>query len=277
MLSLAFDNVPGLQGAEIVVEFPAGLSHRSWRLNSDTGEVVVRIDTPAVSALNLERRFESDVLRQIANADLAPELLWVDLQRGIQVTRYLPGRIWVQDDLIGAENLVRLTRKIAQLHGLPLAGLRSDRVGTLRRYAAINGGDAAGRLLAEAMLLSHELDVVSQHGLVLCHGDVHVGNIVDDGELRLIDWEYAGTTHRALDLAAFARQQELTEVQLSAVLAVYEDEAGIMGRDEFTLACELYDRTVLLWLSAIYAVRPRVPGRLVVPDRYKNDLAILSG
>jgi Ser/Thr protein kinase RdoA (MazF antagonist) len=179
--------------------------------------------------------------------------------------------------LSGGENFGRLARKIAQMHNLPLAGLRSDRVETLRSYAAINGGEAAGRLLADAVVLSHELDETNPRGLVLCHSDVHVGNIVDDGELRLIDWEYAGTTHRALDLAAFARQQELTEMQLAAFLAAYESEAGAMGRKEFTLACALYDCTVLLWLSAIHLVQPPIARGLAVPDRYRNDLAILLG
>jgi Ser/Thr protein kinase RdoA (MazF antagonist) len=155
--------------------------------------------------------------------------------------------------------------------------LRSDRVETLRSYAAINGGDAAGRLLADAVALSHELDETNPRGLVLCHSDVHVGNIVDDGVLRLIDWEYAGTTHRALDLAAFTRQQELAGLQLSAFLGAYEGESGAMGREEFALACALYDCTVLLWLSAIYLVRPSIAARLVVPDRYRVDLAILLG
>jgi thiamine kinase-like enzyme len=277
MLSLALDNMTGLHDARNITEFPVGLSHRSWLLDSAIGEVVVRIDTPEASALKLDRRFESDVLRHIANADLAPELLWVDLERGVQVTRYLPGRIWGQDDLSVAGNFVRLATKMALLHDLPIVGLRSDRIETLRSYAAINGGDAAGRLLADAVALSHELDETNPCGLVLCHGDVHVGNIIDDGELRLIDWEYAGTTHRALDLASFARQQELSKMQLSAFLAAYEREAGAMGRKEFTLACALHDCTVLLWLSAIHQVQPTIAGGLGVPDRYRNDLAILLG
>jgi thiamine kinase len=277
MLSLALDHVRGLQGAEIVAEFPAGLSHRSWRLNSDIGEVVVRIDTPAVSALNLERRFESDVLRQIANADLAPELLWVDLERGIQVTRYLPGCIWVRDDLNSAENIMRLARAIARLHELPTDGLRSDRVATLRHYAAISGGDAAGRLLMEAELLNRRLAALDEQGMALCHGDVHLGNIVDDGELRLIDWEYSAVTHRALDLATFARQQELGDSQLSALLSAYEDYAGKLGSESFSLACALYDCTVLLWLLAIHTIQPTAAARLLVPGRYKTDLAILLG
>ena len=277
MLSHALDNTPGLDDARIITEFPAGLSHRSWLLDSAIGEVVVRIDTPEASALKLDRRFESDVLRHIANADLAPELLWVDLERGIQVTRYLPGRIWVQDDLSVTENFVRLATRMALLHDLPLVGLRSDRVEILRSYAAINASEAADRLLADAAALSHELDETNPCDLVLCHGDVHVGNIIDDGELRLIDWEYAGTTHRALDLAAFARQQELTEMQLSAFLGAYEGEAGAMGSKEFALACALYDCTVLLWLSAIHIVQPSIAGVLRVSGRYRDDLAILLG
>jgi hypothetical protein len=60
-------------------------------------------------------------------------------------------------------------------------------------------------------------------------------------------------------------------------LAAYEREAGAMGRKEFTLACALYDCTVLLWLSAIHLVQPPIARVLGVPDRYRNDLAILLG
>jgi thiamine kinase-like enzyme len=58
----------------------------------------------------------------------------------------------------------------------------------------------------------------------LIHADIIPENIVDDGEkLWLIDWEYAGSGHPAIDLAFIAMNFELTDYQLDSFVALHGD------------------------------------------------------
>jgi aminoglycoside phosphotransferase (APT) family kinase protein len=69
---------------------------------------------------------------------------------------------------------------------------------------------------------------------VIVHSDLHAGNIVDDGQLWLLDWEYAQVGDPLCDLAGLiahhpplgARREELLELAgLSGVATPAELEA----------------------------------------------------
>src|SRR3712207_6163566 len=46
---------------------------------------------------------------------------------------------------------------------------------------------------------------------VPCHNDLLNANFLDDGDIRIVDWEYAGMGDRFFDLANFAVNHELDE------------------------------------------------------------------
>lgn len=56
----------------------------------------------------------------------------------------------------------------------------------------------------------------------LCHHDVHLGNLVEQGDrLFLIDWEYAAISDPALDLALFLHANRLSERDQQLFLRCY--------------------------------------------------------
>ncbi len=47
----------------------------------------------------------------------------------------------------------------------------------------------------------------------LCHNDLLNANFLDDGTLRILDWEYAGMGDAFFDLANFSRNHDFHETQ----------------------------------------------------------------
>ena len=59
----------------------------------------------------------------------------------------------------------------------------------------------------------------------LCHNDLLNENFLDDGHLRIIDWEYAGMGDVFFDLANFAVNHQLNDEQDRLLLTLYFSEA----------------------------------------------------
>ena len=81
----------------------------------------------------------------------------------------------------------------------------------------------------------------------LCHNDVHALNIVDNGTLRLIDWEYAGQGERFFDLASVCIYHSYEREQRERLLLGY---AGTLRQSDLAsaravlLAVRLHPRVV---------------------------------
>jgi thiamine kinase-like enzyme len=56
---------------------------------------------------------------------------------------------------------------------------------------------------------------------VPCHNDLLNANFLDDGEIRIVDWEYAGMGDRFFDLANFSVNHEFAVEDDGRLLAAY--------------------------------------------------------
>jgi thiamine kinase-like enzyme len=59
---------------------------------------------------------------------------------------------------------------------------------------------------------------------VPCHNDLLNANFLDDGEIRIVDWEYAGMGDRFFDLANFSVNHEFSVPDDRALVAAYFGE-----------------------------------------------------
>ena len=58
----------------------------------------------------------------------------------------------------------------------------------------------------------------------LCHNDIWVGNLLDDGNVRILDWEFAGMGDVYFDLAAPANFNSMTDDNERVFLEAYFGE-----------------------------------------------------
>ena len=237
---------PDWREATLVSELSGGPVSRSWQLNTAVGPVVLRMDLPLAAKLALDRSAEMLVLKAVAMNDIGPELLWADPERGLQVTRLLPGLIWTAYDVAEPDNLIRLGALFSRLHSIPVVHESRDLRKTLEIYAASINTARADSLFrsAEKILVDTSVDSGTP---VFCHRDGHCGNIVDNGELRLIDWEYAGSGDPCFDLAVVAQQHQLNARQLDRMLEGYDERPYSVDKGRLQQFCSLYGYVAALW------------------------------
>lgn len=232
--------------ATLVSELSGGPVSRSWQLDTAVGPVVLRMDLPLAAKLALDRSAEMLVLKAAARRDIGPELLWADPERGLQVTRLLPGRIWTEYDVAEPDNLIRLGALFSRLHSIPVVHKSPDLRKTLQIYAASINTARAHELFCAAETILDNITVDSGPP-VFCHRDGHCGNIVDNGELRLIDWEYAGSGDPCFDLAVVAQHHQLSVSQLGHMLEGYGEHSGSVDKWRLQQFCRLYGCVATLW------------------------------
>jgi thiamine kinase len=218
-----------------------GLTNQSWLVTLAGERVVVRISNPDDASLQIDRLSETSILRAVAAADIGPPVLLCDPTQRVLVTRYL-GPTWTDDDAVEPDNIARLGLLMRKLHALapPSNAHRVLLVQVIDDYAATLSQAPDPEARYTAKVLDDATD------LCLCHNDVHALNIVDDGGLRLIDWEYAGLGSPLFDLASVCVYQRYNDEQRAQLLAAYGRNIEAERLDR---ACELFDYIRELWTT----------------------------
>jgi thiamine kinase len=246
----------GIAAAQIVTveRIKHGLTNDSWRVRSENDAVIVRVSNAAEALLQIDRRSEASVLQLVAAADLGPEVLVCDLARRVLVTRDLGGT-WGEKDARLQSNISRLGALLRHLHALPLpTGVRRvDLLETLRGYLrALDERGHRSRLNNEATRTRGEhaaLALKQRSQECLCHNDVHHLNIIDNGRLRLIDWEYSGIGEGMFDLASVCVYHRFGKPQRDLLLSSYLQAANPSATHRLDLACWLFEYVRELWMA----------------------------
>jgi thiamine kinase-like enzyme len=256
-----------LRKATVAAELSGGPVSRSWQLDTTLGPLVLRLDLPLAAKLGLDRVTEIGVLKSASAAGIGPELVWADPERGLLLTRLLPGRSWTEEDISKPTNLVRLGTVFRQLHSMPVVHKARDLRVVLASYADLLDTVKARSIYSSAEKLLDELASIDSN-TVFCHKDAHCRNIIDNGGLRLIDWEYAGAGDPCLDLAVVAQQHQLKAWQLNYLLDGYGGSPFAIDRQRLQQFCRLYDYVAVLWYMLVSSESLQCGSRLNIPRHY---------
>jgi thiamine kinase-like enzyme len=246
----------GVDAASItqVERIKHGLTNVSWRVRTASEVVVVRLSNTEEQALQIDRESEATVLQLVARAGLAPEVLVCQPAQHVLVTRDA-GATWLPEQACTHENIQRVGELLSRLHSLaaPTEIRRVDLIATVQGYLDVL--DQHGRMSeaskpSKRQRAAEAASAVQQGvGECLCHNDVHSLNIVDDGTLRLIDWEYSGIGERLFDLASICVYHRYSKAQREALLRAYRGEPVDEAVRRLDLACWLFEYVRELWLE----------------------------
>lgn len=188
-----------------------GLTNSSYLVGTDDAQFVVRIGCENATELGIDRVAEEAAITMAHDAGIAPEIVLFLQPEGHLVMRYLSRASSLSADELGEPAMIaRVGSLLRDVHALGPVDRIFDPYADIRRWMRI----VASRGSAVPDRLEPLLDLVERterdrqdvldSDLVLCHNDPYHLNFLDDGELWLIDWEYAGMGDAMYDLAGIA-------------------------------------------------------------------------
>ncbi len=210
----------------------SGMTNNSFLFKIEEKHYICRIPGPGTELL-VNRREEAAVYGVIAPLGISEHVVYMNERSGYKISEYYEGsrtaRHTDQGDMRVCMDVLR------RLHnsGLEVGhefNIR-DRIDFYERLCTANGGtlfedyDKVRRWMDELM---DRLDQIHEHengsrSRVLSHIDSNVDNFLflEDGTVRLIDWEYAGMCDPLIDVAMCAIYSYYNENELDWLLRTY--------------------------------------------------------
>jgi thiamine kinase-like enzyme len=187
-----------------VEELGGGITNRNYKVRLDGDVYVLRMGGAKTGLLGIDRQVEHAASVRAAEIGVGPEVVAFDELEGWLVTRFIEGRDIAPEAMHSPGVLPRVAEALRRIHGAgPIPG-RFDAHAVVESYRAeaLEHGAEIPDEFGAAHELSERIRTARGHqALVPCHNDLLNANFLDDGRIRIVDWEYAGMGDRFFDLA----------------------------------------------------------------------------
>ncbi|MFK8053879.1 MAG: phosphotransferase [Woeseiaceae bacterium] len=225
------------------------ISNSAWLVEFDGKQGVLRRHTLSFGAPVTDHTRELAIHRLAIDAGLSPDILYVDTEAGLLISRYEPAGVFGKDDIYADDSLSAIAATLRQLHAIELpAGLDgyslSDAAECYWRRAGCPDDQSLTQLVS--LVREHESRIVTPP--VLCHRDLLHSNILNTRPVQLIDWEFASPGEGWFDLAAFVVWHEFDEKTTDQFIGAYlQREATNDEQRAFKRAVESFAALCTLW------------------------------
>lgn len=206
-----------------------GITNENFRIEVNGDVFVLRIPGADTELLGIVRAAECAVSQLAGGVGIGPEVFYVIEPEGYLVTSFIDGKLPPPKELGQPRNIRRVAEAVRRVHKLDAIPetfspfrVVEDAAEIARRFK-VDFPDDFGWLIeqmnaAEAALLK------SPFTPQLCHNDLLNANFLDDGQIRILDWEYAGMGDPVFDLANFSVHHEFNDEQDRWLLESYFGE-----------------------------------------------------
>ncbi|HYM67388.1 MAG TPA: phosphotransferase, partial [Patescibacteria group bacterium] len=224
---------PGRQAR--VEALHGGITNHNYRVEVDGGVFVLRMGGAKTELLGIDRAVEHAASLRAEEIGVGPEVAAFVEAEGWLVTRFIDGKPVSLDAMKEPDNLRRAAEALRKLHGAAAIPGRFDAhsVDEVYREEAEGKGVHIPPEFYRARDISERIrEARGPQALVPCHNDLLNANFLDDGRIRIVDWEYAGMGDRFFDLANFSVNHEFGVGDDWRFLAFYfeaEREANLAG------------------------------------------------
>lgn len=209
------------------VPLTGGITNRNYRVDVDGARYVLRIGGRDTGLLGIDRQVEHAASLRAAEVGVGPEVIGFIEPEGWLITRFLGARPLPPDELRLPVNIARVATALRRIHdAAPIPG-RFDAHAVVEEYRRV-GAERGVQLPADfapSLAVAERIrEARGAQPLVPCHNDLLNANFLDDGEIRIVDWEYAGMGDRFFDLANLSVNHEFGIVEDRLLLAAYFGE-----------------------------------------------------
>jgi thiamine kinase-like enzyme len=207
--------IPGWAGAgDLTAEPLAGLTNTNYCVKVGGERFVLRVAGDNAALLGINREWERQALLAAAQVGIGPEVVSFLLPEGHLVTRYIEGRHWTSAEYRTQENLQRIVATVKNLHALPAVRATFSPFQRVEAYArqarsfGVPFPQDFGILMQKMEAIAEIQRQDRDPWLCFCHNDLYWVNVLDDGRVRFVDWEFAGMGDLYFDLATLVYSHE---------------------------------------------------------------------
>lgn len=207
-----------------VEQLLGGITNANYFVDLGDEQVVVRVAGENSEMLGIDRGHETAANKLAASIGVAPEVLLSSDDGDWLVTRFLPGRPIPPDELAREPMLSKVAATLRRLHYAGSIDTVFDPFVIVRTYhdtARARGVDEPFDFVAVTAVLDEIALTRPFRPSAFCHNDYLNGNFIFDGDVRVVDWEYAGMGDPFFDLANLSVNHGFGREADDALLAAY--------------------------------------------------------
>jgi thiamine kinase-like enzyme len=207
-----------------VAALDGGITNRNFKVEVDGAAYVLRMGGKKTDLLGIDRAVEHAASLRAEEIGVGPGVVDFVESEGWLVTRFIDGRPIGIEEMRGASVLPRVAAALRKIHSASAIPGRFDAYAVVDEYRAEAEGHGVElpKEFNAAREVSEEIRAArGPQPLVPCHNDLLNANFLDDGAIRIVDWEYAGMGDRFFDLANFSVNHEFEVVDDLHLLVAY--------------------------------------------------------
>lgn len=209
---------------------PGGITNENFKATVTGEAYVIRVFGERAEMLLIDRALECRITKLAAELGVGPELIAAQIDRGVLVTRYIPGGTVSADRMRDTEILRQVAQTLRKVHAVPDDLGSMDPFRDTRYYrdqVASYRVPVHPEYTAGIALAAEIEDLVDYTPCGLCHSDLLSANFITapDG-IYLVDWEYAGKGDPLFDLANMSVNHAFTPEQDAMFLELYQGTAN---------------------------------------------------
>ena len=213
---------PGRRAAVTVLG--GGITNHNFKVEVDGAAYVLRMGGAKTGLLGIDRAVEHAASLRAEEIGIGPPVADLVASEGWLVTRFIDGRPIAVEEMRSPSTLPRVAEALRRLHSARAIPGRFDSfevVDTYRSEAEANGVQIPGEFARAREVAERIRAARGRQPLVPCHNDLLNANFLDDGAIRIVDWEYAGMGDRFFDLANFSVNHEFGAEDDGRLVAAY--------------------------------------------------------
>jgi thiamine kinase-like enzyme len=213
---------PGL--AATIVPLSGGITNRNYRVDVGGSSYVLRVGGKDTDLLGIDRVVEHEASLRAAEVGVGPEVVEFVESEGWLVTRFIAGRTVPPEEIRSPDGIKRVAATLRKIHSAArIPGwFDAHQVVEAYRDEAVKRGVSIPPEFGDAHHVSEQIRRArGPQSEVPCHNDLLNANFLDDGEIRVVDWEYAGMGDRFFDLANLSVNHDFGLEEDGLLLASY--------------------------------------------------------
>ena len=234
----AIEKVPFLAESKNLKKTPlsGGITNLNFKIDADGKAYVIRLAGEGTEKLGIQRDVEYAANYAAGQLGIAPEVVFFIEPEGYIVTRFIDGKRVPPEEIVKPHNIQRVVRKIRLFHRR--APKLNGEFNVFRRVENLTKVSQSNNAKFPfdwdwIMQKKNEVEKALRKDPYIptpCHDDLLNLNWLDDssggeiGELRLLDWEYAGMGDIFFDLGNFSHHHRLNDDQQRIMLQEYFGE-----------------------------------------------------